>query len=394
MKQVLKKMAKGIGLNILYNNLQDLFLRWRGFHLLSKEQTIAFMRTYQLKELPETRTSLPQIIDCADAERILFASTEYSCEPQYVWEYQDANSKPQISRYGSVVIRRKVLCTDRTHNSFYKEVWKSDVRPVKLAPLLIAPFSHYQSELGFTGYFDFVFSVLVKICRIKDALPGEDLSDTLLSYPPFKGHYETEYLKLLDLNPDNLIDSSEYQVVSPRILTGNSRNWFPHIEDIRSLKRQIEKKFKPVKTASNRIYISRSGRRRIVNEGELIVLLKKFDFIIIEDIQRSITEQISIYHNASFIIGPHGASFGNIIWCEPGTHLFELFSPDYIPGFFVYLSTMMGMKYSAHCEGLPDPQINYLDGINEDIYVSIPKIELCLNNIFRPSSAGTGENVA
>lgn len=382
----LKQWARLIGVKTAYHAIRDFILKQRGFHLLSLEQTAAFMKPYQLSVFPESNIQLPEIADCADPSKILFTSKQSNTTREYIWEYKDTQKKAQISRYGSIIIRRKVLCTDRTHESFYTTAWEKDHRPVKIVPAVIAPFSHYQSEFGFGGYFDFVFSVLVKFCRIKDALPSADFSDMAISYVPFNTPYEKEYLELLGFNPANIIDSRVYKVVSPRLLTGSSRNWHPNSADIESLKRHIAKKFTPVKTASHRIYISRSERRRVVNEEELITLLKKFDFIIIEDKQRSITEQITLYHNASFIIGPHGASFGNIIWCEPGTHLFELFSPNYVPDFFVYLTTLLKMNYSAYYEGMPDSRVNYLDSITEDIHVSIPQLEQCLKNTLKTGS--------
>jgi len=223
--------------------------------------------------------------------------------------------------------------------------------------------------------------LLVKLCRIIDAFPDQDFSDMLVTYPPYNGQYETQYLKLLGFNPNNLIDSSQYRIESPCVYTADGANWYPHPDDIFSLKRHIEKKFKPVKTSSKRIYISRTSRRRIINEDELIIVLKKFDFVIVEDKAYSIEEQITIYHNASFIIGPHGASFANIIWCDPGTHLFELFSPNYAPGFYVHLATVMDLKYTAYYEGLPDNNVDYVQGMSEDIYVSATKIESYLKNL-------------
>lgn len=187
---------------------------------------------------------------------------------------------------------------------------------------------------------------------------------------------------MLGFNIDNLIDSRIYKVVSPQLITGNSAHWYPNLTDVLALKRHIEMKVKPVKTASNRIYISRKGRRHIKNEDELIAMLKKFDFMIIADIERSVSEQIDIYLNASFIIGPHGASFSNIIWCEPGTHLMELFSCNYVPDFFLYLAVMMKMEYSAYYEGAADGTVDYLDGLVEDIDISVSGLSRYLANIF------------
>ena len=383
MKKHLKNAARSIGLKVVYSLLRDFILKIRGYNLLSQAETKTFMQPYAVKIIPKDKVLQPKIADCYQSDKTIFNQKESVTDELFVWEFKNSSKKKIVSKYGSVIIKGNVLCTDRTHDSFYRDVWKNDTRPVKESVTLIAPFSHFQSGTGYGGYFDFVFFVAVKICRIKDAFPDEDFSDAIVSYPPFGGSYEKEYLQLLDIKPDNLIDSSKYNVISQRVITGNGRNWHPNIDDIFSLKKHIEKKFKPIKKESKRIYISRSWRRRIINEEELIFMLKKFDFVIIEDKQRSIEEQISIYHNASFIIGPHGASFGNIIWCEPGTHLFELFSPNYVPDFFLFLTTVMKMNYTAYYEGNPDSAVNYLDGLTEDIWVSVSKIETCLQKYFK-----------
>ncbi|HTH82068.1 MAG TPA: glycosyltransferase family 61 protein [Mucilaginibacter sp.] len=381
-----KYETRAIGLKRVYIRLQDLFLKWHSYHLLSLEQTVAFMKPYEIMFIPENTILLPEFSDCADPEKNIFKEKTYTTEGVYVWDYKDNKRKAELSTNGSVILQDKVLRTDYDHWSFYKDVRKKDTRPVKEVPVMIAPFSHFQEKVGYGGYFDYVFLVATKLTRIKEALPDEDLSDVIISYPPYHDKYESDYLSLLDFNPANLIDSSKYKVVSPRVITANSSHWHPNFGDIQVFKKHIEKKFKPVKTESNRIYISRKGRRQVINEDELIVLLKKFDFQIIEDIPRTIFEQISIYHNASFIIGPHGASFANIIWCEPGTQLFELFSSNYVPDFFVYLTTVMHMKYTAYYDGVPDSTVNYLDGISENMYISIPALETCLKNIFETAN--------
>lgn len=378
----IKKVAKAIGLKIAYNLLRNLVLKWRGFNLLSLSETIAFMAPYEVKVISGERALLPQIKNCGGNGNVIFTKKESITDQVYVWEYPDPKQNARLSKYGSLIIRRKVLCTDWNNSSFYKDIWKADQRPIKSVPAMVALFSQFQDGIFYGGYYDFVFLVAAKFCRIKDAFPNEGFSDTAISYPLFNAPYETDYFQLLGIDPVNLVDSRAYKVVAPRVIAANSAHWYPNKEDVLSLKRHINSKFHPVKTASNRVYISRSGRRCITNEDELIIMLKKFDFIVIEDKPRTVSEQIAIYNNASFILGPHGASFSNIIWCEPGTYLLELFSSNYAPDFFLYLAAIMEMKYAAYYEGAADNKVDYLEGLVEDISVSIPKLEACLNDIF------------
>lgn len=378
-----KKIAKVLGFGVLYSFLRDVRIKLKGFNVLNFEETKSFLKPFQIKTVDGNEYLLPTVIDCADEQKNIFEDIKITSDPLYVWDCHNSKNEIYLSKYGSVIVGNKVLLTHRDHKGFYKDIYSDDTREMVSVPSVIAPFSHNQDENGYCGYYDYLYFVAIKISRIIQASPEVNLSDTYISYAPFGGDYEKEYLELFGLNPDNFIDSQKYKVISPRVFTANGTGWHPNLNDILSMKNLIETKFQPIKTKQNRIYISRTGRRKIINEDELISLLKNFDFEIIEDKQRTVKEQIFIYSNASFIIGPHGASFANIIWCSPGAHLFELFSSNYVPDYFVYLATIMQMEYSAYYEGIADRSVSFNEGLMEDIYVSIPKLEICLNKIFK-----------
>jgi hypothetical protein len=383
----IKRVARAIGLKTLFKAIENIILKLRGFTLLELEPTLTFMNPYEIRSISGNKAVLPEIPNCGDNTIVIFPKKESNTDKVYVWEYRNEKQPARLSKYGSVIIGNKVLCTDWNQSSFYKNIWKADKREKKTVPAAIALFSQFQDGIMYGGYYDFIFLVATKLSRIKDAYPNEDLAGLPIVYPLFNAPYETEYLDLLGYKPENLLDTTKYNVTIQRLITGNSAHWHPNLADLLSLKNNIQKQFNPPKTESNRIYISRKGRRCITNEDELIALLKKFDFVIIEDKKRTVREQMTIYRNAEFIIGPHGASFSNIIWCEPGTHLMELFSPNYAPDFFLYLAKMMDMKYSAYYNDLPDSNIDYLVGLVEDINVSIPKLQAQLEKIFTKSKS-------
>ena len=378
----IKKLITTLGLKNVFLLLGDVILKLRGLHVLTEKETIKFMRTYTVQEHRGNELTLPKIPNNFNPEQVIFRPMSVVADHTYVWDYKNGRRKASLSSNGSIIVENKVLCLDGNF-SFYASVWKKDKRPTKTVSSMIVLFSQLQDGIKFGGYYDFVFLIAAKLCRIKDAFPNVNLSEMTISYPLFNTSYETDLLKLLGVDPKVLVDSRKIKTISPHIITGNISLWYPNLADIQSLKWHINKKITPVKTHSNRIYISRSVRRNIIDEIELIAMLKKYDFLIIEDKERTIAEQISIYVNASFILGPHGASFSNIIWCEPGTHLFELFSPNYTPNFFIYLATIMNMKYSAFYSEPADQSVNYCDGLVEDIKISIPELENSLKKILK-----------
>ena len=148
---------------------------------------------------------------------------------------------------------------------------------------------------------------------------------------------------------------------------------------VRALRDRLMPLVEPNTGPRERIYISRAGRRRVLNEDALVTMLDRYDFRVIDDKPRTLAEQLTIYNRASFVMGPHGASFSNLIWCEPGTHLFELFSPNYTPDFFAYLAELMGLRYSAHAAGKPRP--DGLQLLEDDMTVSVADVERGLNQL-------------
>lgn len=353
----------------------------KGFSLLSLEKSIQILKPYSIKEINKTFINLPDVINENQPHNIIFHSREFTTENLYVWSRKCKNG--YISTHGSVIIDNKVFCTDWDHRGLEKEYWKADNRTPIFTSAVIAPFSHYQDPYSFAGYYDFVFFVAAKLSRIKDALKDEDIQNITITYHPFGGHYEKEYLELLGFNFDNLIDSRLYKISAERIIFGNGGTWLPNLNEIISLKKNIESKINFSDTLpGNRIYICRKGRRKVENEDELIALLQKFNFIIIEDKERSVVEQIKLYRNASFILGPHGASFTNIIWCKPNTHLYELFSKSYTPDYFLYLSKVNNMQYSAYQDESQKTFANFKDALCQNIYVSITTLQASLEKIF------------
>jgi hypothetical protein len=72
----------------------------------------------------------------------------------------------------------------------------------------------------------------------------------------------------------------------------------------------------------SRLYIVRGktkNGRLILNELELIELVKKYNFSIVDPGLMAVQEQMSLFRNANLIIGANGAALSNIIYMQRGT---------------------------------------------------------------------------
>ncbi len=94
----------------------------------------------------------------------------------------------------------------------------------------------------------------------------------------------------------------------------------------------LKRKLGDQPSAHRRIYISRSdsNQRRLVNEREIEMALKDRGFVIVSLTGMTLREQISLFHNATDIVGPHGAGLTNVGFCQPFSRILELHNPAHI----------------------------------------------------------------
>ena len=363
-------------------NQSALLAKPLGLDLLSKAETTQYLAPFQVSINGGDSVDLPRVVD---DQRVIFAKTDVTAPDARVWRYEGTGQKMKQLRCGIIQIDRKVLNTDFGTSALFKDVLQSGKRSVSEAQTLIAPWSHYWG-----GYYDYLLFVAAKLCRIKDALPQALFDESVVAYPLLHTAFERELLALIGFQPHQIVDSRVSAVRFDTCILGNNDTWFyPNRADVLSLRKHISSLMATQGGTSERIYISRSGRRRVVNEDALIGLLKQYGFAIIDDRSRSISEQYALYHNASFIIGPHGASFANVVWCQPGAQLFELFAPGYTPDYFRYLAQALGLTYYACCQGAVTE--SHYSNVDKDIHVDIDQLDKRLRMIFGETTGQPAE---
>jgi capsular polysaccharide biosynthesis protein len=76
----------------------------------------------------------------------------------------------------------------------------------------------------------------------------------------------------------------------------------------------------------DKIYISRQNakRRKVINEENVISILEKYGFKILFSENLSLAEQITIFNNASVVIGLHGGGLTNIMFMKENSSVLEL----------------------------------------------------------------------
>jgi capsular polysaccharide biosynthesis protein len=136
------------------------------------------------------------------------------------------------------------------------------------------------------------------------------------------------------------------------------------------------------KQTPQRIYLRRnSGYRNLTNQNEIEALLTRHRFTIVDPAKLSFLEQVNYFSKAKVIIGPTGASFANLIFCNKKVNLAILVNND----------TNMIYKYWVNLASIMDIQVNYITGkskqffggIHRDFSVDLDLIDAYVKSITR-----------
>lgn len=122
-----------------------------------------------------------------------------------------------------------------------------------------------------------------------------------------------------------------------------------------------------------RIYVSRGDAkvRRILNEDDLFLALKRLGFERIVNTDYDWRGQAQNFRDAEVIVGPHGTNIANSVFCQPGAALLEIFGESVIDGTWSMASQVLGMKYGVVKDDLA----------GEHSVVEVPKVLRALQEI-------------
>lgn len=103
--------------------------------------------------------------------------------------------------------------------------------------------------------------------------------------------------------------------------------------------------------ASGKLFISRdparSNGRGIANLSQTTELLHEAGFQCIYPERLSVAEQARLFNQASVVVAAHGAGLTNIVFCQPGTTVVELYGEHLAPCFWA-ISALGKLHYINH----------------------------------------------
>lgn len=96
------------------------------------------------------------------------------------------------------------------------------------------------------------------------------------------------------------------------------------------------------------IYIGRgdaSRNRKITNEAEVIALLSEFGFESFLLSKISLAQKAELFNSAKVVVSAHGAGLSNLVFCEAGTKVLEIFPDNYVRHAYYDISNKCGLEY-------------------------------------------------
>ena len=115
--------------------------------------------------------------------------------------------------------------------------------------------------------------------------------------------------------------------------------------------------------------------RKIVNEDEVLNLLKEKKFERITLSKLDFKDQIKLFKNAKTVIGLHGAGFSNLVFCESNTNVIE-FNNSNGPKTIEVLAKRNNLNYSS----LLSKAVKYdLNNQNSHIKIDLNDLEKVLD---------------
>ncbi|TAG96966.1 MAG: glycosyltransferase family 61 protein [Oscillatoriales cyanobacterium] len=175
---------------------------------------------------------------------------------------------------------------------------------------------------------------------LMDSLPKLALLESLSSdlnfiIPDGSPRYIIDALNLLGIQEDQIVKIKEESIVVENLILCHAaqnpgRPSKTHLLTTRNRLLASVADRKSNRSSHRRIYISRSNSsRKIVNEAEILPILKDYNFEIIHCEELSLVEQIEIFSEAQVVLGSHGAGIYNQIFCKPGAIIIEIYNKHY-----------------------------------------------------------------
>ncbi|MBU3578105.1 DUF563 domain-containing protein [Polynucleobacter sp. UK-Kesae-W10] len=212
------------------------------------------------------------------------------------------------------------FCIDHAHNTNHDWLGYFEQHHNQMIPSDLLRFKGRTLLLKGTwseAFYHFITETLAKIFVAQKEFDLNSFDQIIVSSPHMS--YVKQWLQLLGINSTKIIDVPAHQaVISDELYVPTYLQMcgFTSLELIEWLNTRVPESaiINPALEGAQKIYISRSGSRRLLNEAELKKPLIEAGYKIVQLEKLPILDQILLLKNARSVIAPHGAGLSNLVF--------------------------------------------------------------------------------
>jgi capsular polysaccharide biosynthesis protein len=201
---------------------------------------------------------------------------------------------------------------------------------------LITPVLHCFHRSS-PAYGHFIFDSLAAIVLFKDVIVSGRLKILL---PPYFPGWALSIFSEIGFDPALHIATFEskfvlcQKVIIPEFID-TQNTFYPNVRICERLREISVQRGEASPTSRPHVYLSRRNQvtysdRSIVNEEDVQRVLQQLGYSIIEPGNMSFSSQVETMRNASVIVGPHGSSFGNLVFASKGVSVIDLMPASWV----------------------------------------------------------------
>jgi capsular polysaccharide biosynthesis protein len=215
---------------------------------------------------------------------------------------------------------------------------------------------HYATNGNLENYFHFFLESLSRLWSGFFIDMAQNTKAEIL-IPTSRTSYQTEMLDIVSCRfPDNAfftIDGSD-SVHAEKLVFSKpypASSLYPNDVTLEFVSEFKETYFDLSKSnyrvPQKKIYVSRrdSSNRVLENEETIEAELQIIGFEIVQLSGLSLSQQIDLFHSASFVVSPHGAGLTNVVFCQPGTKVLEIHMKDNMNWVYRRLCNVFKLNY-------------------------------------------------
>lgn len=270
-----------------------------------------------------------------------------------------------VKRWGTIVLPGgRALQTGINHHmprlaAVYPRPWGRKRRE----DLIVAVWPH-----TFMSYGDFCMCVLPRLCRALRALTEKERSAACVALPFSLGIWARQYVELIGIPRERQIDTLSENFGLSRagvaVTVNHSSGFWASPGDFEDMWEMMP--LTPSASPQRRLMIQRKGSRPLLQENELFLAIRDLGFELLEDQPRTAREQVEIFREAQYVVGPHGAGLSNILWGPRTLGLMEVQSVSWVFPSFRLLCAMRKAPYRLLIDSSAGGEPRMQEGCNLD----------------------------